>query len=301
MPEGWLDRIPEWLRTRHALPGGLELSAIDGLLLLLLLLLAWWAGKALERAIRRAGARGGLESGLAPLAYAWARVARYVVWIAGSLLALVNIGLDLSSFALVAGAVGVGIGLGLQSIVGNFVAGLTVLLERTLKVGDFVDLESGVRGTVREIGFRYTRVTTNDAVDVIVPNSEFVSRRVVNWTLDNRRRRMRIPFSVAYGTDKSKVREVVLAAARASGCMYEDDAHPADVWLVKLADSGLDFQLVAWVGHDCVARPARTEAAFLWAIHDALVAAGIEIPFPQRDLRLRTPLDVRRLAPDDAP
>jgi len=88
-----------------------------------------------------------------------------------------------------------------------------LLFERTLKVGDFVDLQSGVRGHAREIGLCYTRVPTNDEVDVIVPNSEFINGRVTNWTYEKRTRRLRVPFSVAYGTDKDKVKVAVLRAA----------------------------------------------------------------------------------------
>jgi small-conductance mechanosensitive channel len=167
-----------------------------------------------------------------------------------------------------------------------------LLIERTLKVGYFVDLQSGVQGHVREIGLRYTRITTNDDVDVIVPNSEFIDGRVTNWTYENRMRRMRIPFSVAYGTDKEKVKAAALRAAqRVAGTVSE---RPPTVWLVKFGDSSLEFELVVWVGPELVARPANTSAAYLWAIDDELRAAGIEIPFPQRDLHLRSgPVTVR--------
>ena len=99
-------------------------------------------------------------------------------------------------------------------------AGIIILLERSLKVGDFVDLESGVRGHLREIAMRYTRVTSNDALDVLVPNSEFINGRVANWTLDDSCRRLHIPFGVAYGTPKEQVREAgIAAAAQVAGIM----------------------------------------------------------------------------------
>jgi small-conductance mechanosensitive channel len=161
------------------------------------------------------------------------------------------------------------------------------MLEKTLKIGDFVDLESGVRGHVLEIGMRYTRINTNDGVDVIVPNTEFTSRRVVNWTFDDRLRRMRIPFRVAYGTDKNRVREAGLKAAAQVDSTFEDDTHKCDVWLVRMGDSGLEFVLAVWVGPNHIGRPANTEARYMWAIHDALEEAGIAIPFPQQDVHLR--------------
>ena len=198
------------------------------------------------------------------------------------------IGIDLTNFALIGGAVGVGIGFGLQNIFSNFFSGIILLLEKTLKEGDFVDLQSGTRGHVREIGLRYTRVTTNDEVDVIVPNSEFINGRVVNWTFGSHYRRMHIPFGVAYGTDKAKVRDAALKAAQALPMTVADDKRKSDVWLVNMGESSLDFELVVWVGREAISSPARIEAAYRWQIHEELVAAGLEIPFPQRDLHLRS-------------
>ena len=209
--------------------GNLKVSILDELVLIALWVLVWWAGALLEKAINRAAIRRRGARCVAPVAYAWARVGRYLVWVIGILLVLGYLGINLTSFAIVAGAIGVVLGLRLQGIISNFFSGLTMLMEGTLKVGDFVDLESEVHGHVREIGFRYTRITTNDLVDVIVPNSEFVTHRVINWTLHNHRRRMRIPYSVAYGANKDKVKAVVLSAARACEVLYEDELHVPDV------------------------------------------------------------------------
>lgn len=223
------------------------------------------------------------------VAYAVGRLARYAIWTVGVIVALQFAGLDLSSFALIGGAVGVGIGVGLQNIVGNFFSGIILLIERSLKVGDFVDLQSGVRGRVREIALRFTRVTTNDQVDVLVPNSEFVNGRVTNWTFDDANRRVRVAFGVAYGSDKELVREAGLAAAaRVDGILNADRRRMAEVWLVGLGDSSLNFELVVWVDRKRLMSPARTQASLRWALHDEIRARGIEIPFPQRDLNLRS-------------
>lgn len=162
------------------------------------------------------------------------------------------------------------------------------MLEKTLKEGDFIDLPSGPRGRVREIGLRFTRITTNDEVDVIVPNSEFINGRVVNWTLGSEFRRLHIPFGVAYGSDKAVVKEAALRAARSLPYTVTDDRRRSDVWMVKMNDSSLDFELVVWVGPDAVTSPSRVEAEYLWRLHDEIVAAGLEIPFPQRDLNIRS-------------
>jgi small-conductance mechanosensitive channel len=119
---------------------------------------------------------------------------------------------------------------------------------------------------VREIGMRFTRITTNDEVDILVPNAEFINGRVTNWTYENRLRRMRVSFGVAYGSDKSKVKQAALRAAQRVEGTVNDRAHEPDVWLVGFGDSSLDFELVVWAGPDLITRPGRAEAMFLWAI-----------------------------------
>lgn len=256
--------------------------------LVVIILLVWWIAAAFERAIRRIALRAEDRKQAASAVYAWARILRYAIWIVGTLVGLNYIGFTLTSLALFGGAIGVGIGFGLQTIVANFVSGIVILLERTLKVGDFVDLQSGVRGHVSEIGLRYTRVTTNDDVDVIVPNSEFVNGRVTNWTYQNRVRRLHIPFGVAYGSDKDSVKLAALRAAeQVDGTEFTEGRQP-EVWLVGFGDSSLNFELVVWVGPELLSSPNRTEAAYLWAIEHELRAEKIEIPFPQRDLHVRS-------------
>jgi len=205
------------------------------------------------------------------------------------LIALNAVGLDLTTLAVLSGAIGIGIGFGLQSIFSNFVAGIIMLFERSVKVGDFVELEGGVLGEVREINIRSTLITTNDNIDVLVPNSEFVTRRVTNWTLREAVRRLRVPFGVAYGSDKDVVRQAALeAAASVPHQLSGPNARPAQVWLVRFADSSLDFELVVWLNQEAVKRPARVLADYNWALDTALRKYGIEIPFPQRDLHIRS-------------
>ncbi len=129
------------------------------------------------------------------------------------IMALNVIGIDLTALAVFSGAIGIGIGFGLQAIFSNLVAGIIMLFEGGIKVGDFVDLDQGLTGEVKEIGIRATRVTTNDNVDILVPNAEFINNRVTNWTLREGFRRMRFSFGVAYGTDKELVRKAALEAA----------------------------------------------------------------------------------------
>lgn len=256
--------------------------------LVMVLVFTWWISAWLERTIRRVSQRDNHTRLSKSGVYALSRILRYILWIAGSLIGLVWLGFDLGSLAIVGGAIGVGIGFGLQNIFSNFVSGIIILVEQTLKVGDFVDLQSGVVGTVTEISMRYTRVTTNDSVDIIVPNSEFINGRVTNWTLDEAVRRIHIPFGVAYGSDKEVVREAGIAAALSIEGTVNHDLRMPDVWLVKFGDSSLDFELVAWVDKTLMTSPGRSSAQFLWAIADELDKRGIEIPFPQRDLHVRS-------------
>ena len=173
--------------------GNTDITALRVVGLVLIMCGVWWGASLVERSIRSLVARRHPNSIENSSVYALAKITRYVIWIVGSVVGLNFIGFDLASLALLGGAIGVGIGLGLQSIFANFLSGIILLLDRTLKVGDYVDLQSGVMGTVAEISIRYTRVTTNDNVDIIVPNSEFVNGRVTNWTLDDRRRRIPPP------------------------------------------------------------------------------------------------------------
>ena len=180
-----------------------------------------------------------------------------------------------------------GLGFGLQNILSNFVAGIIILFEKTLKVGDTVELQSSLIGKVVEINLRYTRITTADAIDILVPNSEFISGRVVNWTFDGPVRRIRVPFGVAYGTDKDLVREAGIAAAMSVDTTINDDEHHPDVWLVRLGDNALEFELFVWINQEAIKIRGTIQANYLWALETELRKRGIEIPSPQRDLYLK--------------
>lgn len=218
------------------------------------------------------------------------------------MIAMNAIGVDLTAFAVFSGAVGVGIGFGLQAIFSNLVAGVILLIEETVKVGDFVELESGLVGEVREINIRATLITTNDNVDILVPNSEFINNRVTNLTLRDAFVRARIPFGVAYGTDKELVRKAALEAAENVPHMLTGPkAKPPQVWLTNFGESSLDFELVVWLKPDAVKRPGSVKAEYNWELETALTKYGIEIPFPQRDLHFRSGSLPINVAPNSVP
>ena len=261
----------------------------------LILFIALWLSRIVRRAIQHIGERrsGWNQSSL----YTFGRLLHYLILIIGIIIGLSTIGIDFTKFALFASALGVGIGFGLQTLISNFVAGLIILFEKSLKVGDFVELESGVTGEVKEINMRSTLITTNDNIDILAPNSEFVGGRVINWTLREAYRRIRVPFGVAYGTDKEQVRKAALEAAEnVQWTLQTSKARKPQVWFVELGDSSLNFELVIWLTPDAVKRPGAVMAAYLWEIETKLGEYGIEVPFPQRDLHLRSAFGLR----DDA-
>lgn len=253
----------------------------------IILVVAWWISHLLRGGLERLMQRR--ETMSRASLYTLGRLSHYTILVLAFMIALSSIGIDITKFALFVSALGVGLGFGLQAIFSNFVSGLIILFEKSLKVGDFVELESGLNGEVREINIRGTLITTNDNIDILVPNSEFVSGRVTNWTLREAHRRLRIPFGVAYGTDKDLVRQAALEAAEiVPFTLNRAKAREPQVWLVGFGDSSLDFELVVWLTQDAVKRPAAVHAAYNWAIETALGEHGIEIPFPQRDLHLRS-------------
>ena len=215
------------------------------------------------------------------------KLVTYGLAIMGFTAGLSVMGLDLSSLAVFAGAIGVGVGLGLQGIVKEFVSGLVLIFDRVLNVGDFIEV-ADTRGVVQEIGPRAVRIRTNDEVDLVIPNSKFIDGPVVNWTLHGEGRRIHIPFTIASSADRARVREVVLAAARSVPFTLPDsEAHKTQVWMTGFAETGFDFELLVWPTLEAVKRPGAAKAAYTWAIADALDSAGIEVAGPEMAVRLQ--------------
>lgn len=259
----------------------------DILRVILILLVAMLLSRGIRHAIKRVGSEE--LSGTQASLYTVGRLTHYAIIILGLFIALSSIGLDFGSLALVAGALSVGIGFGLQSIVNNFVSGLIILFEHSLRVGDYIELDTGLTGTVKAINVRSTLINTNDNIDIVVPNSEFVSTRLTNWTLGERTLRVRIPFGVAYGSDKELVKKAALEAAEeVPFTLANRKGREADVWLTEYGDNSLNFLLLVWVNRQGARRPTRTRSAYLWALETKLTEYDIAIPFPQRDLHLRS-------------
>jgi small-conductance mechanosensitive channel len=229
---------------------------------------------------------------LAPgMPYALSTLTHYAVLFVGFLMALAASGLQLDRFALLAGAFGVGIGFGLQTIVNNFVSGLILLFERPVKVGDMIQVGT-FSGEVRHIGIRSSTLRTIDGADVILPNGDLVSGAVTNWTFHDRMRRITVAVGVAYGSDPEQVLALLRSVAVNHPLVVE---HPAPLALFTgFGDSALTFELHCWT--ETVDKLASTRSELAVKINAGLKEAGIDIPFPQRDMRLTgAPLAVRLL------
>jgi small-conductance mechanosensitive channel/predicted nucleic acid-binding Zn-ribbon protein len=215
--------------------------------------------------------------------YALTTTVHYAVLLLGFLLAVSAAGVDLDKISLLAGAFGVGIGFGLQNVVNNFVSGLILLYERPVQRGDLVEV-GGTTGEVRRIGIRSSTIRTFQGAEVIVPNSSLISDRVVNWTFSDRRRRMEIKVGVAYGTDPGRVLALLAEVAKAHPDVLDDP--PPQALMLGFGESSLDFELRAWTA--LYENSVATQSELLVAIAHALGEAAIEVPFPQRDLHLRS-------------
>jgi small-conductance mechanosensitive channel len=211
------------------------------------------------------------------------KLLHYAILAFGVLMALSLAGIELKNFAVLAGALGIGIGFGLQNIVNNFVSGLILLFERPIKIGDMVVLDNEW-GTVRKIGLRSTTVETFDQSELIVPNSILVSEKVTNWTLSNEQCRIVVPVGVAYGSDVEKVLRILYDAAQTHPDVL--DTPPPSAIFTAFGASSLDFELRVWA--KSVTHRLLIKNDLLLYIERRFREAEIEIPFPQRDLHLRS-------------
>ena len=269
------------LRWDAPLPG-VKLSLLQILLLIVMLVGVFWLSSHTKRFLfNRFLANSGLNRSLQ---YALAQIVSNIVLVIGILIVLTQTGINLGALAVFAGAIGVGIGVGLQGIASNFISGLVILAERPISIGDRVEVGENA-GTVRRIGARATVIVTNDNISIIVPNSKFVEDPVTNWTYGDPRVRFRIPVGVAYGSDVDKVRKALIAAGSEHPKTLTEP--PPNVFFSEFGESSLNFELVVWCS-EMSGRPRRYKSDLNFLIERKLREAGIEIPFPQRDLHIRS-------------
>jgi small-conductance mechanosensitive channel len=261
---------------------GIGISIGRLLRLVVMLVAVFWAVSSFKRFLfDRYLNRMGMDRALQ---YAIAQICGYFALLLGVFIVLQNAGIDLSALTIFAGAVGVGVGFGLQNVTSNFISGLVVLAERPIQIGDRVELDK-VAGQITAIHARSTTVLTNDNIAIVVPNSHFIEKAVTNWTHADPKVRFRIPIGVAYGSEVEKVRELLLSIAREHPAALKEP-EPV-VFFDGFGDNSLNFELGVWSA-EMSSRPRRFRSDLNFAIERKLREAGIEIPFPQRDVYIRS-------------
>ena len=278
----WLEELKKFLDFELFKAGATVFSLWTILyLLLFLFLLFYLSGKMkkwlVEKALTkmRLGARQALAS-----------IIRYAVIAIGVLIILQTAGINLTTFQVLAGAIGIGVGFGLQNIVSNFVSGLIILFERPIQIGDRIEV-GNVEGDVVAINARSTTVVTNDNIAIIVPNTKFISENVVNWSLTGKDVRFRVPVSVAYGSDLKKVVELLEEIARDNPDVL--DAPPPAVRLLTFGEdhTALFLELRVW-STTLTHRKGLLVSTLNFAIYEKFREHGIEMSTPQFDICLRT-------------
>ncbi len=247
----------------------------------LLLLLFYLAGRLRRWLVEKALVRTRLEIGARQAVGA---IARYLFLLVGLLIILQSAGVNLTALNVIAGAVGIGVGFGLQNIANNFISGVIILFERPIKVGDRI-VVGAIEGDVTEIGARSTTVLTNDNIAIIVPNSKFITENIVNLKYKDNTVRFRVPVGVAYGSNVRLVEKLLLQAAQENPDVLNDPKPVAQ--FMAFGDSALQFELRVW-STTLLHSSDNLVSALNFAIHDLFKAHGIEIPFPQRDLHIRS-------------
>jgi len=283
---GLLDPVEDALDSAGVAIGGLRITALVALKATVLLLLALWAATSTSNFLdRRLRSYPDLTPSIQVLLGKLARVALLTFAV---LVVLSTVGIDFSALAVFSGAVGVGVGFGLQKIVSNLVSGIILLADKSIKPGDIITLGDNY-GWVDTMGARYTSVVSPDGREYLIPNEDFVTQRVINWSYSNERVGLDVKFGVSYASDPHQVREVALAAIASVERVLSDPAPVCN--LARFGDSSLDFALWFWIG-DPIQGVGNVRSAVLFALWDAFKREGIEIPYPVRDMRLDKPVTV---------
>ncbi len=279
---GWFDATVGFLDGISLEVGNIRLSlyflikaAIAGGIL-------FWLGRVSSNAGQKA--IRGQEALDRPTRELFAKLFEIILFVVVFILLLQILGLDLTALTVFGGALGVGLGFGLQQIASNFISGIIILLERSLSVGDYIELEDGKAGILKNLNMRSSTLETFDGKEIMVPNEKFITTQFINWTREDPRQRYEVEFSVSYDTDLHKVPPVIAAAVASHPRVLSEPEEP-DCELRGFGDSGVDFGVEFWVdGLDD--GPNKFSSDVLFLVWDALKENGIQIPFPQREVRI---------------
>ena len=260
--------------------GDRRISILDilngGLILLLLLWISSLLGSSGEKKIKK------LPHLPPSLQVLLAKILRVILVFVSFAIALSTIGLDLSSFAILGGAIGVGIGFGLQKVVSNLVSGLILLLDRSIKPGDVIEIE-GTYGWINSLRARYASVITRDGKEHLIPNEDLITNRVINWSFSDRNVRVRVPIGISYNADPRKAIALCLEAAHSTSRTLKSPESKCLV--IGFGDNSIDLELRFWID-DPSNGVGNVRSEVLLAVWDRFQKEGIDIPFPQRDIHV---------------
>ena len=283
---GLLDDVIAGLDRAGIVIGGLRVTALLAIKTAALLLITLWGAVFLSNFL---DTRLRTYKDLTPsIQVLLGKLARAALITFAVLIVLGSVGIDFSALAIFSGAVGVGLGFGLQKIVSNLVSGIILLADKSIKPGDVITVGDSF-GWVDTMGARYTSVVSRDGREYLIPNEDFITQRVINWTFSNDRVRNDIKFGVSYGSDPHRVRAAAISAAASAPRVLKDPAPTCH--LANFGDSSLDFTLRFWIRdpHDGI---GTVRSAVMFALWDAFKRDGIEFPFPQRDVNVKEPVRV---------
>lgn len=277
---GLIEPVRHVLDSAGIVIGGLRITALVALKATALLLLALWAATAASNFLdRRLRSYPDLTPSIQVLLGKLVHVALITFAV---LISLSSVGIDFTALALFSGAVGVGVGFGLQKVVSNLVSGIILLADKSIKPGDVITVGDSY-GWVDTMGARYTSVVSHDGREYLIPNEDFVTQRVINWSYSNKRIGVDVPFGVSYASDPHHVRAIALAAVAKLPRVLDEP--PPVCNLVRFGESSLDFSLRFWIS-DPIEGVGNVRSTVLFALWDAFKREGIEIPYPVRDVRV---------------
>ncbi len=280
-----LQEVVDVLKKKLISLGDVTITPAVLLSVVLILIGAFWLSRFLRRLLRRnVFRRTHLTIGTQETVF---RILHYIIMLLGVFIAIQQVGVDLTTLAAISAVLMVGIGLGLQNITSNFISALILLFERPVQVGDFVEV-GGVQGRIRAIKTRSSIVETLDNVSIIVPNSNFITDSVTNWSYRDSKVRIHVSVGVSYGSDVDLVEETLLQVGRAH---QEVLLNPEPrIQFLEFGDSSLNFDLLVWINDASRQYFIRSDLNF--AVVKAFREQGITIAFPQRDLHIRSAVPI---------
>jgi len=284
---GIVDDVAALLDSAGFSIGSFRLSLLTALQTAILLGAALWLsysiGNFIDRRIQK------IDELTPSLRVLLGKITRIALIVLAALIAISGLGIDLTALTVLSGAVGVGIGFGLQKVVSNFISGIIILLDQSIKPGDTITL-GDTFGWIRELRARFVSVITRDGREFLIPNEDFITTQVINWSFSDKFVRLDVDFGVSYDSDPHQVIELAIAAASTVDRVDADDKPPV-CWMTAFGESSIDFKLRFWID-DPQQGLTNIRGKVLISLWDTFKEHGIGIPFPHREVLFRTPLQV---------